>query len=114
MRHAVRENAVVPVLFVLALCNAGIWMVLLACQRVVPGVLPEGIAVAKLSLTQHIEIALKAILVGASWICSYIAVKHLPVTIASPIRATSPVWTMFGALVLLKRIPPQCSWPAWR
>jgi bacterial/archaeal transporter family protein len=105
MKQAVRENAVLPVLMLLALCNAGIWAALLAWQTLAPGMLPEALLVAPLSARQHGEIALKSVFVGASWICSYFAVKHLPVTIASPIRATSPIWTVLGALALLREHP---------
>ena len=34
--------------------------------------------------------------------CSYFAVKQLPVSIASPMRATGPVWTLIGALLVLE------------
>jgi transporter family protein len=43
--------------------------------------------------------------VATSWLCSYFAVKHLPVSIAAPIRATGPVWTLLGALLVLRERP---------
>src|SRR5690606_7567131 len=49
----------------------------------------------------QVLIFLKTCLVMASWICSFLALKHLPITIVGPIRATSPVWTLFGAILLL-------------
>jgi len=45
--------------------------------------------------------------VACSWICGYFAIKHLPVSLASPIRATGPVWTLVGALLVLGERP---SW----
>lgn len=44
---------------------------------------------------------LMSVLVASSWICSYFAVKHLPVSLASPVRATGPVWTLLGAVLVL-------------
>lgn len=105
MKHAVRDNAVVLVLISLTLCSAGVWATLLAWQTLAPDTVPAALVVARLSARQHLEIAVKSGLVGASWVCSYFAVKHLPVTIASPVRATSPLWTLLGALVLLHEHP---------
>ena len=48
---------------------------------------------------------MKSFIVACSWVATYFAVKHLPVSIASPIRATAPVWTLFGALLILGERP---------
>jgi drug/metabolite transporter (DMT)-like permease len=63
--------------------------------------------VASLDLGQHAHLALKSLIVALSWMCAYFAVKHLPVSIAAPIRATGPMWTLVGALLLLSERP---SW----
>jgi len=105
IKHAVRENAVLPVLVSLTLYNAGVWAALLAWHAFAPSTVPTMLILEKITVAQHLEIAVKSGLVGASWICSYLAVKHLPVTLASPMRATSPIWTLLGALVLLHEKP---------
>jgi bacterial/archaeal transporter family protein len=104
-KHAVRSNAVFPVLFLSNLCSAVIWLSLLGTQKWNPDLLPAGLTVAPLTLFQHGQLALKSLIVAASWVCTYFAVKHLPVSIASPIRATSPVWTLIGALIILAERP---------
>lgn len=104
-KHAVRDNAVLPVLFIANLCSALIWTTLIALQHTAPGLLSPAFAVAPLTGTQHGLMILKSTLVAASWICSYFAVKHLPVSLAAPIRATGPVWTLFGALLVLGERP---------
>ncbi len=104
-KHAVRENAVLPVLFLSNLCSAGVWLALLGLQAAVPGLLPRGLEVESLTWLQHGQLALKSLIVAASWVCTYFAVKHLPVSLASPIRATSPVWTLAGALWVLSERP---------
>lgn len=106
-KHAVRDNAVLPVLFFANLCSACVWLSLMALHSFVPDVLPAALAVAPLTVSQHFLLAAKSFLVGCSWICGYFAVKHLPVSLASPIRATGPVWTLFGALLVLGERP---SW----
>jgi drug/metabolite transporter (DMT)-like permease len=104
-KHAVRDNAVLPVLFLANLCSATVWLGLMACHAGAPTLLPASLAVDALTWTQHAQLLLKSFIVATSWVCSYFAVKHLPVSIAAPIRATTPVWTLIGALALLGERP---------
>jgi transporter family protein len=107
IKHAVRDNAVLPVLFFANLCSALVWLSLLAAQTVHPANFPASLTVAPLTLLQHGQLLLKSTIVASSWVCSYFAVKHLPVSLAAPIRATGPVWTLLGALLVLAERP---SW----
>jgi drug/metabolite transporter (DMT)-like permease len=104
-KHAVRDNAVLPVLFLANLCSAVVWLTLMAAEALRPGTLPAAFVVAPLSAGQHGQLLLKSTIVAASWCCSYFAVKHLPVSIAAPIRATGPIWTLVGALLVLGERP---------
>ena len=105
IKHAVRDNAVLPVLFFATLCSAVVWALVMAGQAVAPGHFPAMLAVPSLTAAQHLQLLLKSAIVASSWLCSYFAVKHLPVSIAAPIRATGPVWTLIGALLLLRERP---------
>jgi drug/metabolite transporter (DMT)-like permease len=102
---AVRDNAVLPVLFLSTVCNAVIWTALMIFAVVRPGLLPAGLTVAPLTALQHGQLALKSTIVAASWVCTYFAVKQLPMSLASPIRATGPIWILFGALLVLAERP---------
>ena len=104
-KHAVRENAVLPVLFFANVCSASVWLILMAVWSMRPEALPAIMHVEPLSWAQHGLLLIKSTIVAASWICSYFAVKHLPLSIASPIRATGPVWTFMGALLVLGERP---------
>lgn len=106
-KHAVRDNAVLPVLFFANLCSASVWLLLMAVHATAPAALPASLAVAPLTAAQHGLLLLKSFIVALSWVCTYFAVKHLPVSLASPIRATGPVWTLVGALAILAERP---SW----
>jgi drug/metabolite transporter (DMT)-like permease len=64
-------------------------------------VLPVVLKVDELTVVQHLQIVLKSAIVACSWLCSYFALKHLPLSLAAPIRATGPMWTLFGALLVL-------------
>lgn len=105
IKHSVRDNAVLPVLFFANVCSATVWLVLMAISAVHPGALPPTLHVAPLSGLQHAELLLKSVIVASSWCCSYFAIKHLPLSIASPIRATGPIWTLVGALLVLQERP---------
>ena len=104
-KHSVRDNAVLPVLFFSTLCGAAVWLALLAADLIFPHQLPAPLVTDPLTLTQHLQLLLKSGIVAASWVCTYFAVKHLPVSLAAPVRATSPLWTLVGALVLLAERP---------
>lgn len=43
---------------------------------------------------------LKSCIVLSSWAFAYVSLKHLPISIVSPMQATRPMWTLVGALLL--------------
>ena len=104
-KHAVRGNAVLPVLFFSTLTGAVVWGVLLRIEAVCPGALPPSLVTDPLTIMQHLQLALKSAIVASSWLFTYFALKHLPLSIGSPIRATSPLWTLFGAILILGERP---------
>jgi drug/metabolite transporter (DMT)-like permease len=48
--------------------------------------------------------------VSASWVLAYFAMKHLPISIVSPIRASGPFWTIVGAVILFQESPNALQW----
>jgi drug/metabolite transporter (DMT)-like permease len=106
-KHAVRDNAVLPVLFLANVCSAGVWLALLTVNAATEGGMPAMLKVDELTLVQHLQLLLKSAIVASSWLCSYFALKSLPLSLAAPIRATGPMWTLFGALLVLGERP---SW----
>jgi len=99
-KEAVDRNSVMPVLFLATLCGSVAFLI---------GMLVTGrfMEVAACGGRNWNLILLKSLLVAGSWICVYYAVRELPLSIASPIRASSPFWTFLGSLVLYCEIP---SW----
>lgn len=106
-KHALHGNAVLPVLFVGTVCGAAVWLALLAAGAAAPGALPAAFVPAPLTPAQHGLVFLKSGIVAASWAFTYFGIKHLPLSLAAPIRATGPLWTLGGALVVLGERP---SW----
>lgn len=109
-KHAVRENAVLPVLFLSCVCSATVWGGLMVVGACAPGVLPASLTTTPLGLWGHLQLAAKSAIVASSWMFTYFAMKHLPVSITSPIRATGPIWTIAGALVVLGERPSALEW----
>lgn len=96
---SLRDNSVLAVLLLNTLFSSLIFapfIVLSHTRLVTDGFLyvPQG------SLHQHLLLMLKAVIVLGSWLCGYIGIKHLPITIVSPIQATRPVLVLLGALLL--------------
>jgi len=100
-KHAVEKNAVLPVLFFSTLTGAIVWGVLLAADFVAPGKLPPSLVTDRLSAFQHAQLALKSAIVASSWVFTYFGMKHLPLSIGSPIRAMSPLVVLLGAVIIL-------------
>lgn len=104
-KHALKNNPVIPVLLGSTGTAALVWTTLLLVQRAAPGSLPVALVVPPLGLHEHGLLLLKSAIVAASWLCTYLAVKHLPISLAAPIRATSPLWTLGAAITLLAERP---------
>ncbi len=99
-KASLKDNAVIPVLFLASSTGAVLFTPFIIASWagwIEPGHL---LYVPAVGGTLHGLIFLKSMLVGSSWIFAYYALKHLPITIVTPIRATGPVWTLFGALIL--------------
>jgi len=100
-KHAVRNDAVLPVLFYSTLTGAVVWFALLGVDLVAPGTLPSSLVTDRLTGFQHLQLALKSGIVALSWIFTYFGLKHLPLSLGSPIRAMSPVVVLIGAVIIL-------------
>ena len=99
-KQALKENAVVPVLFLNTLFSSLIFLpfiVLSATTNTLDGSIFH---VASGGWEVHQYIVLKAFIVLSSWILGYFGMKHLPLTIVGPINATRPVMVLVGALLV--------------
>ena len=104
-KHAVDDNAVVPVLFFSTVTGAAVWVGLLLTERLSVAALPAWLVAEPLTATQHLQLLLKSGIVAASWVFTYFGLKHLPLSLGSPVRATSPLWTLVGAVLFLGERP---------
>lgn len=99
-KESLRDNAVIPVLFLNTLFASLIFLpfILLSYNTTV---LDGSIFhVASGGWNEHKYIIGKSIIVLSSWIFGYFGMKHLPLTIVGPINATRPVMVLVGALLV--------------
>ena len=98
---SLQGNAVIPVLFASVTVSSIILLPFLLVSTFSPQLLQGSIFfVPQVDLRTHLFIVLKAFIVLTSWLFAYFAVKHLPISLASPIKATQPMWTVVGAFLI--------------
>lgn len=102
-KNSLNSNAVIPVLFLTTLFNS----LLFSPLMILSWLSPESLANTPFLLTfeglvTHLQTILKAVIVLSSWLLAYFAMKHLPITITSPIKATQPVMVLVGALIIFQ------------
>ena len=108
---ALHDNAVLPVLFGSVAAGALVWLPFVLWSAISPDTLPtEFLHVTGISAHAHLMLFGKAALVGSSWLCGYYGIKSLPLSIATPIRATGPFWTITLAVLLFHESPTPKQW----
>lgn len=100
-KQALRDNAVLPVLLLNTFFLALFFSPLLLSYYLDLGWFDVDLSLRGISWGEaHLLVFLKAIIVLASWICGYFALKHLPLTTAGPINATRPMVVLAGAMLI--------------
>jgi transporter family protein len=110
-KHALKGNAVLAVLF-FSTCTGALFMLPeIVLSALAPAKAHEwGLYVPMLDWRAHLHFFTKAFIVATSWIFAYFGFKHLPISIVSPIRASGPVWTLLGAVILFHEMPSRIQW----
>lgn len=110
-KHALNGNAVLPVLFLSTVAGFLPMPVFLAGSRLFPEWMQQaGCYVPVAAMYEHLHILMKAVIVSVSWVLAYFAMKHLPISLFSPIRASGPVWTLIGAVLFFRERPLPMQW----
>lgn len=94
----VKENAVLPVLLFATVAGAIAYVAALG----VAGGIGDAIDV---SPREFLFIAIKCLIVSTSWVLTYCALRTLPITIATPIRASAPAMVFIAAFFLYGECP---------
>lgn len=97
-KASVRENAVLPVLLLATVAGGGAYVAVLGAA----GGIPAAIDVSARDLSL---ICIKSAIVSTSWVLTYCALRSLPITIATPIRASAPAIVFIAAFFLYGEQP---------
>lgn len=100
-KAGVRDNAVLPVLLCSTCCG---------CAAFIAGISVCGKLPAVFANTNEqvlLLAAIKSVIVATSWVFTFYALRTLPITIATPIRASAPALVFIAAFFLYGEIP---SW----
>ena len=108
-KASVRDNAVLPVLLISSITGTFVYAVVLAAA----GGLTSAV---RLTPPQAAVVATKSVIVGTSWLFTFCALRTLPVTIATPIRASAPALVFIAAFFLSSTASglASCRGLAWR
>lgn len=98
-KEALKDNAVIPVLFLNTLFSSIIFLPFIILSYHTSVLDATDLHVASGGWEVHKFILLKSLIVLSSWLLGYFGMKHLPLTIVGPINATRPVMVLIGALL---------------
>jgi drug/metabolite transporter (DMT)-like permease len=110
-KHAVQGNEVFPVLF--GTISSGF---LVLVPLYIGSVFYESemikmqLYITDIPWKTHGFIAIKSAIMASSWVLAYQALKHLPITIVTPIRSAGPFFTFIGAILIYQERPNALQW----
>lgn len=110
-KHAVQDNETFPV--VLGTIVAGFLVLLpfyIGSQWFPNYTKHIGFYIDNISWATHGYIAIKSLIMACSWVLAYQALKHLPLTIVTPIRSAGPFFTFIGAILIYHEKPIFLQW----
>ena len=106
---SLKDNSVIAVLFLNTLFSTLIFAPFIFFSR--SGAIASGaLFVPELSVEALLLLLLKAVIVLSSWVCGYIGLKHMPITIVAPIQSTRPVLVLIGACLLFGEVLNVYQW----
>ena len=97
-KSSVRDNAVLPTLLCSTFFGGAAFVAVSVCFRDVGPMLHPGGRLLGLAL-------LKSVIVATSWIFTFCALRTLPITIATPIRASAPALVFVAAFFCYGEVP---------
>jgi len=110
-KHAVRENEVLPVLLGTICSGFLLLLPLFIGSHYVPEYTRQlGFHITSIPWETHGFIFTKSMIMSASWVLAFHALKHLPITIVTPIRSAGPFFTFIGAILIYQERPNSLQW----
>jgi len=110
-KHAVQGNEVLPVLLGTLLAGFLVFIPFFIGSFYNPAYFQKiGFYITPISLQTHGFIFIKSMIMTGSWVLAYAALKHLPITIVTPIRSAGPFFTFIGAILIYDENPTFLQW----
>ncbi|HSQ42703.1 MAG TPA: DMT family transporter [Fibrobacteraceae bacterium] len=110
-KKSLDHNAVWPVLFLCTFASVVLLLPPLLLSRLYPQFAQvHHFWVPSLNAWNHLRLMLKALIVSLSWACTYQAIKHLPISISAPVRASAPLLTLVLAIFFWAERPSLQQW----
>jgi transporter family protein len=110
-KHAVQGNEILPVLLGTLITGFLVILPFYLGSVFYPATTKEiGFYIEPISWSTHGFIFIKSMIMASSWILAYQALKHLPLTIVTPIRSAGPFFTFIGAIFIYKETPNTYQW----
>lgn len=108
---SLNDNGVLPVLFLSTVTAAVVVFPIVLGSVYFPDTFMQmHLYVPQITAREHGLIFIKSVIVVSSWIFAFHAMKHLPITLISPIRATGPIWTLIGAIIIFQERLNMMQW----
>lgn len=105
-KQTVVGNAIIPVLFYSTMISGALFLpfVLLSAFKpdVFTGDFLSKLYIEPLSARQHLLVLGKTALILASWMFSYSAMKHLPITVVGPVNQLRPAITVILMFIVFR------------
>ncbi|WP_147678703.1 EamA family transporter [Algibacter pacificus] len=110
-KHAVQGNEVFPVLLGTVTSSFIFLLPFFIGSIYFPGFTKNlGFYIDPIPWETHGFIFIKSAIMASSWVLAYQALKHLPITIVTPIRSAGPFFTFIGAILIYDEKPNGLQW----
>ena len=113
-KQTVVNNAIIPVLFYSTLISSLIFLPFVLLSQFKPyvfeGDFMQKLFIEPLSLRQHLLVMGKTAIILASWMFSYSAMKHLPITVVGPVNQLRPA---ISVILLFLIFQEKLTWLQW-
>ncbi len=105
-KQTVVGNAIIPVLFYSTMVSSLIFLPLVLLSHYKPyiftGDFMQKLFIEPLTMRQHLLIIGKTALILCSWMFSYSAMKHLPITVVGPVNQLRPAITVILMFIVFR------------
>ena len=105
-KQTVVNNAIVPVLFYSTMISSALFLPLVLLSQYKPyifsGDFMSKLFIEPMTFRQHLLIMGKTALILCSWMFSYSAMKHLPITVVGPVNQLRPAITVILMFIVFR------------